>query len=340
MAHEKTSAPRPAAENPQQLRGRRRIRAGAGRHAVPAAAIRARRRGGGRLHDLLDRLPLAVVPGTGRGLPAVHGRLDRPARPLRRPRPGAGEEPGGNSKSHAGQPHDRAEQAVDDGTVPDDGRQARRETVAEKPDAVSRRTRLHQRRIVCRRQRGQGGARRAGEPARAGRYGAGRCIRRRERRVVCLVPGWLARIEVRKKPWTTYRSYRSARVPTSLSSYMRAWHAPGARSTWRPHAPGHAPHNPYRTGMSPLSPPAARPGPPGRMPRHKPFAEPADRLVLHCGRRRCRAPFSQRPCTRRSVVRRAGRRRYLQGTFRRNLGRIQAGAASDDDWLIMGKNFR
>jgi 50S ribosomal protein L16 3-hydroxylase len=38
-----------------------------------------------RLHDLFDRLPFAVVPGAGRSLPAVHGRFDRPAGPLRRP---------------------------------------------------------------------------------------------------------------------------------------------------------------------------------------------------------------------------------------------------------------
>src|SRR5471032_2920037 len=54
-----------------------------------------------RLPDLFDRLPRAVLSGTGRGLPAIHGRLDRPAGPLCRSGSGNQRQAGRDPAPHA-----------------------------------------------------------------------------------------------------------------------------------------------------------------------------------------------------------------------------------------------
>ena len=85
---------RPAAEDPAPLRAGARRRARAGRHAVPAAALRARRRRRRRLHDVLDRLSRAVDATSSRGafLDFLRDEVDLPAatptptsRPTREP---------------------------------------------------------------------------------------------------------------------------------------------------------------------------------------------------------------------------------------------------------------
>ena len=77
--------------------------------------------------------------------------------------------------------------AADDGPLPDGGRQARRETVAENADAVPRRARVHQWRIVCRGPRRQSHPRRAGQCARA--RTAPRSSRRRTTSTMRCTPG-------------------------------------------------------------------------------------------------------------------------------------------------------
>ena len=164
-----------------------------------------------RLPDLFDRLPLAVLPGTGRSLPAVHGRLHRPAGPLCRPGPGAVEQAGRDPAStcwrRIAEELNKVRFTEDDVTIflgeylsepkhnvfftrPGQAadRWAASSTAVDKrgvalspqdADAVPRQACVHQRRIVRRRPRRQGRAGAAGQPARAGRRGAGRRLGRR-----------------------------------------------------------------------------------------------------------------------------------------------------------------
>jgi 50S ribosomal protein L16 3-hydroxylase len=64
-----------------ELRTGRGVRARAGRHAVPAAALRARRRGRGRVHDVFDRLPRARYQELGEAfLQFMADSIDLPGR--------------------------------------------------------------------------------------------------------------------------------------------------------------------------------------------------------------------------------------------------------------------
>nr|GEU28413.1 hypothetical protein [Tanacetum cinerariifolium] len=152
LAHRPAKRPEPdrrsAAQDPGQFHAGSGIRAGTGRHAVPAAALRPRRRGHRRLPDLFDRLPVAVVPGAGRRLPAVHGRLDRPAGPLRRSAAGSDREAGRNPARHARDHHRGNEQSALHGRGHHDF--PRPGPVAQDANAVPRQKRVHQRCIVRR----------------------------------------------------------------------------------------------------------------------------------------------------------------------------------------------
>ena len=78
-----------AAEDPAAVRARARRSAGAGRHALPAAAVCARRCRDRCLHHVFDRLSRGGRDRARRRIPGLPARRTRPARTLRRPRPRA-----------------------------------------------------------------------------------------------------------------------------------------------------------------------------------------------------------------------------------------------------------